>query len=125
MQMDQNEQTEQSVVSVQTADRHRPGSVAALIDSTRALSADGRWDEAVEQLSGALKAQSNIKNIHSLINAMLQIGAGDRAIEILTQTVEENPSRTDIMFMLGLMFDRIGHLGKTEQWYKRILEQQP
>jgi len=70
-----------------------------------------------------------------LISAKTAIEAGDveqaaellsdRAIEQVSRMLRQESSRTDIMFMLGLMFDRIGQLAKAELWYRKIVEQEP
>jgi len=44
---------------------------------------------------------------------------------VLNETLENDPSRTDIMFMLGLMFGKIGLTHKAEQWYRKVLEVEP
>jgi len=49
----------------------------------------------------------------------------DRAIATINETLEDDPSRTDIMFMLGLMFGKIGDNGEAEKWYRRVLEVEP
>jgi len=49
----------------------------------------------------------------------------DEAIEQVRQMLNHDPARTDIMFMIGLMFDRLGRLDKAELWYGMILENEP
>ncbi len=49
----------------------------------------------------------------------------DQAIETLNETLEDNPSRTDMMFMLGLMFGKIGLPHKAEEWYRKVLQIEP
>ncbi len=49
----------------------------------------------------------------------------DRAIEQVDLLLKQDPSRTDVMFMLALMFDRIEQLDKAELWYRKIIEQNP
>ncbi|MBL7185320.1 MAG: hypothetical protein ISS70_03265 [Phycisphaerae bacterium] len=49
----------------------------------------------------------------------------DQAIEALNEMFEDNPSRTDIMFMLGLMFGKIGLAHKAEEWYRKVLQIEP
>lgn len=46
-----------------------------------------------------------------------------RAIDQVRKVVHEDPSRTDVMFMVALMFGTIGRVAKAEEWYKKILEQ--
>ena len=45
--------------------------------------------------------------------------------QALNDTIEDNPSRTDIMFMLGLMFGKIGLRRKAEEWYRQVLQIEP
>lgn len=47
------------------------------------------------------------------------------AIETLGETLEGKPSQTGVMFMLGLMFGKIGETQKAEHWYRKILDVEP
>jgi len=49
----------------------------------------------------------------------------DKAQETVTEIIEKNPSRTDIMFMLAMVLVKTGQMDRAEYWYRRILEQQP
>ena len=49
----------------------------------------------------------------------------DKAQETVTEIIEKNPSRTDIMFMLAMVLVKTGQMDRAEYWYKKILEQQP
>ena len=49
----------------------------------------------------------------------------DQAIEALNEMFEDDPSRTDIMFMLGLMFGKVGLARKAEEWYRKVLQIEP
>ncbi|MHC4626667.1 MAG: O-linked N-acetylglucosamine transferase, SPINDLY family protein, partial [Planctomycetota bacterium] len=70
-----------------------------------------------------------------LISAKAAIEAGrleqaaellnDRAVEQVRELTRLDPSRTDIMFMLALMLERVGRLAGAEQWYLEILKQEP
>jgi len=70
-----------------------------------------------------------------LIDAKTAIEAGqieeaerllnDPAVEALGETLENNPSQTSVMFMLALMFGKIGQTAKAEHWYRKILEIEP
>jgi predicted O-linked N-acetylglucosamine transferase (SPINDLY family) len=50
---------------------------------------------------------------------------GDRNIETIRQMVQENACRTDVMFMLALMFFSAKDFHNSEIWFKEILEKQP
>ena len=58
-----------------------------------------------------------IKEARQLLN--------DEGVKAVHEMLEENPSRIDVMFMLGLMFGRIGQLSKAEEWYRKLLQIEP
>ncbi|MHC4230568.1 MAG: tetratricopeptide repeat protein, partial [Planctomycetota bacterium] len=61
---------------------------------------------------------------HGRINEAGQI-LNDQALADLSERLEKDPPRTDAMFMVGLMLDRIGQLGKAEEWYRKLLQIEP
>ncbi|MHC4425263.1 MAG: O-linked N-acetylglucosamine transferase, SPINDLY family protein, partial [Planctomycetota bacterium] len=48
----------------------------------------------------------------------------DGNVETVRKTLQEDPSRTDLMFVLAKMFFDTAQLSRAEQWYKGILEQE-
>lgn len=86
--------------------------------------------------TGEMRVVVEARNLPAfLLSAKAAIEAGDmkqaaellndEAIEQVNQMLNRDSSRTDIMFMLGLMFDRIGLLGKAERWYRKVIEHEP
>lgn len=69
-----------------------------------------------------------------LVEANVALGAGrpqqalllfnEQAVRDAAQTVEGDPSRIDIMFMLATIFNRLRQKGKAEFWYKKFLEKE-
>ncbi len=49
----------------------------------------------------------------------------DQALEDVREIVEKDPSRTDIMLALAVMLIKTNQPRKAEEWYKKILEQEP
>ena len=88
----------------------------------RALAGLDRKDEAVEILSKAIKLQKNMKNIRLLVESMQRMGESDKAVDALEGVLEVNPQHLEIMFELGMLFERTNRLDKAEQWYKKIVE---
>ncbi|MHC4352785.1 MAG: O-linked N-acetylglucosamine transferase, SPINDLY family protein [Planctomycetota bacterium] len=70
-----------------------------------------------------------------LISAKTAIEAGrfeeaselldDEAVERIDALVRQDTSRTDIMFMLALMLDRIGQPANAERCYRAVIEREP
>ena len=48
----------------------------------------------------------------------------DHNIEIVRQMVRQDPSRTDVMFILARLFFDTKQFDKAEQWYKEVLSQE-
>jgi predicted O-linked N-acetylglucosamine transferase (SPINDLY family) len=46
----------------------------------------------------------------------------DQTIEVVRQMAEDNPSRTDVVFLLAMVLWKIGQERKAEEWYKKLLE---
>ncbi len=49
----------------------------------------------------------------------------DEAVEAATQIINKDPSRTDIMLVLAMVFKQIGQFNKAKEWFEKILEQEP
>jgi Tfp pilus assembly protein PilF len=49
----------------------------------------------------------------------------DEAVEAATQIIDNDPSRTDIMLALAMVFKQTGQLNKAKEWFEKILEQEP
>ncbi len=99
-----------------------PESVDVLDSIGRALVALGRKDEAVEILGKAIKLQKDMKNVRSLAESMQRMGEPDKAVEVLEEMLEVNPQRLEVMFELGMLFERTNRLDKAEQYYKKIIK---
>ena len=62
-------------------------------------------------------ATGNIKQARELVN--------DKAEDSVRQTIEQDPSRTDVIFDLALVLSLIGKKERAESWFNKILEQKP
>ncbi len=49
----------------------------------------------------------------------------DEAVDAFTRTLADDPSQTEVMFVLGLMFGRIGLRHEAEKWYQKVLQIEP
>jgi len=67
--------------------------------------------------AGAAAQTGQIEQATHLLN--------DQAVKIIREITENNPSRTDVIFLLATVFYKTGQLSKAEQWYKKILKQGP
>ena len=63
----------------------------------------------------ALRA-GNIQQAAEILN--------DCNIDLVQRMVQDDPSRTDIMFVVARLFFDTKQLGEAEKWYRRILEQE-
>jgi protein O-GlcNAc transferase len=71
----------------------------------------------------------------SLIQANIAAGSGciadatrllnDQAIEAVHEVLKTDPSRTDVMFVLAMLLRQTRQFDKAQQWYEKILEQEP
>jgi len=71
----------------------------------------------------------------SLIKANQAVAAGrvkeaikllnDQAEEAARQIIEQDPSRTDIMLVLGMVFKQTRQINKAKEWFENILNQEP
>lgn len=45
-------------------------------------------------------------------------------IGVVRKIISRDPSRTDVMFILARLFSDMGQIGKAEEWYSRVIEQE-
>lgn len=102
-----------------------PQSVEVIGKMGQVLVSLGREEEAVEIFSTTIRQQEEMAKVHVLVNSMWQTGLTDKAIKILEGMIEVNPQRSEIVFELAWLLQRIGRLDKAEVWYKRHLELKP
>jgi len=118
-------ENEKAVEWLEKARKCKPESVDVLDSIGRALVALGRKEEVVEKFSKAIKLQKDMENVRSLVEAMRRMKEHDKAVEVLEEMIEANPQRLEIMFELGMLFERTDRLDKAEQYYKKIIESGP
>ncbi len=82
-----------------------------------------RFDVSPEKLPQFLIRANEAINVGRVKEAAVLLS--DRNVEVVCRMVAQEPSRTDVMFMLGLMFSKIGQPLKAEEWYKKVLEHEP
>lgn len=49
----------------------------------------------------------------------------DEAVKAATRVIDKDPSRTDIMLLLAMVFKQTGQFNKAKEWFVEILEQEP
>jgi len=49
----------------------------------------------------------------------------DQNVEVVRKIVAEDPSQTNVVLALALMFTKTGRLRKAEEWYEKLLEREP
>jgi len=72
---------------------------------------------------------------HSLIKANQALATGrvreatrllnDKVEQAIREIIEQDPSRTDIMLVLGMVFKQTGQINKAKEWFEKILKQEP
>ncbi|MCD6393576.1 MAG: tetratricopeptide repeat protein [Planctomycetes bacterium] len=118
-------ENEKAMEWLEKARQCKPESVDVFDSIGRALVALGRKEEAVERFGKAIKLQKDIKNVHLLVESMQRMGESDRAVEVLEEMLDVNPQRPEVMFELGLLFERTNRLDKAERYYKEVIKSGP
>ncbi len=49
----------------------------------------------------------------------------DKVEQAIREIIEQDPSRTDIMLVLGMVFKQTGQINKAKEWFEKILKQEP
>ncbi len=115
MSQSQSEQIEQSCDHIEIK-QSRLETLVLKDGNLHLLNSDGDLPQSLIEANNAA-ATGQIKDAKKLLNNQ----ASDAAIEI----IDKDPSRTDIMLMLAMVFKRTGQLSMAKEWLERILNQQP
>ena len=72
--------------------------------------------------------QSLIKANQALATGRVREAArllNDKVEQAIREIIEQDPSRTDIMLVLGMVFKQTGQINKAKEWFEKILKQEP
>lgn len=78
--------------------------------------------------SGGELPQSLIKANRALASGKVREAVrllNDKVERAVCEIIEQDPSRTDIMLVLGMVFKQTRQINKAEKWFEKILEQEP
>ena len=116
---------EKALEYMQKAMDCKMGSTTVLVDMAKALVGLGHHTEAADDLCNALKCQDNIRDVCVLAEGLVEIGAPDRAVELLEKIVEKNPDRMDAVFELAKALEACGRPGAAKEQHEKILQSGP
>lgn len=96
-----------------------------LLEGRQAFQA-GRWNEAVEAFSEAVRAAPDSARARvNLATAWVQVGRTDRAVEELVRALDLDPDNPTAHFNLGTLRARAGDLSSAVPHLQRAVELQP
>lgn len=83
-------------------------------------------DKALAVLKEALKVRKDVPQFFSSLAALLSENKEyDEAMTIILDGVERFPNNTDLRFLLGTLYDKVGKLDKTIEEMNKVLEVNP
>lgn len=100
----------------------------AVVRRSFALKADGKKEEAVSDLKAHHeKDRSKVDIMLSLVSLLSSLERNREALEILEGYHKANPDHksTNIMFNLGVLYDKTGDWEKTVEFMKKVLQASP
>lgn len=83
-------------------------------------------DKALVVLKEALKIRKDVPQFYSSLSALLSENKEyDQAMDVIKDGVERFPHNTDLRFLLGTLYDKVGKVDQTIEEMNRVLEVNP
>ncbi|OQW54657.1 MAG: hypothetical protein A4S09_05735 [Proteobacteria bacterium SG_bin7] len=98
----------------------------AVVLQAHSYRATDKKDKALLVLKEALKIRKDLPQFYSSLSALLSENKDyDQAMHVIREGVERFPNNTDLRFLLGTLYDKVGKIEQTIEEMNKVLEVNP